>query len=66
MALNIFKFMTKSDPNVFSPKTKEILAKKASQVCSKCKRNTSGGNADPQKATMVGEQIQQSRRRIGF
>ena len=47
--------MSKSDSNEFTKKTKEILAKRAGQVCSKCKRHTSGGNSIPTKATIVGD-----------
>lgn len=47
--------MSKSDPNDFPKPVKELLAKKAGQVCSKCLRNTSGGNSNPQKATLIGE-----------
>lgn len=47
--------MAKSDPNEFSTTTKDILGKKAGQVCSKCKRHTSGGNTNPKKATIIGE-----------
>src|SRR5574337_977426 len=47
--------MSKSDPNEFPKPVKELLAKQAGQVCSKCKRNTSGGTSNPQKATIIGE-----------
>jgi hypothetical protein len=47
--------MAASDSNDFSTKTKEILSKKAGQTCSKCKRHTSGGNSNPQKATIIGQ-----------
>lgn len=47
--------MSKSDPNDFKKLTVELLAKQAGQTCSRCKRHTSGGNSNPQKATIVGE-----------
>ncbi|MBI4035734.1 hypothetical protein HY383_02205 [Candidatus Daviesbacteria bacterium] len=47
--------MPKSNPNDFNKTTVDILAKRAGQVCSKCKRHTSGGNSTPTKATIVGD-----------
>jgi ribosomal protein L37AE/L43A len=47
--------MAKSDPNNFSAKTKDVLAKRAGQICTMCRRHTSGGNANPKKATMIGD-----------
>lgn len=47
--------MPKSDPNDFNKTTVDILAKRAGQVCSKCKRHTSGGNSAPTKVIIVGD-----------
>ena len=47
--------MPKFDPNEFRKSIKDLLAKRAGYICSKCKRHTSGGNSNPQKATIIGE-----------
>jgi hypothetical protein len=47
--------MSKLNPNDFTKPVKELLAKRVSYICSKCKRHTSGGNSNPQKATIIGE-----------
>lgn len=47
--------MPKIDPNDFTKSIKDILAKRAGQSCSRCKRNTSGGNENPSKATIIGD-----------
>lgn len=53
------------DPNEFRQKTKDILAKRAGQMCSNCNRHTSGAHSSDDKAVIIGEAAHISGQKLG-